>query len=147
MPATTPEKMDIHAFHALAALELYDAQLKLVLQDAPEPGRRHLLGERLAALRRCCAGYAGLTVPWLDLMISHFELLERLGPAARPRAEADEEPLAQATLRHQACQRELALACRRKLQAATFVGTHESVSRTRRAARAQAGASEAGNAS
>jgi hypothetical protein len=147
MPDTKPEKIEIHAFRALAALELYEAQLKLVLQDRPEPGSSHLLRERLAALRRCCAGYAGLTVPWLDLMISHFDLLERLDPAARARVEADEERLAQAGRRHEACLRELALACRRNLQVRPLVGTHESVSRTRRAARAQAGAGQAPNAS
>jgi hypothetical protein len=145
MPATRPEKMDIQAFRALAAPELYEAQLKMVLQDLPEPGTRHRLREGLAALRRCCAGCAGLTVPWLDLMISHFALLERLDAGARPRAPIDEERIAQATRRHQACLRGLASACRRKLLTRAVVGTRESVSRNRRAARAQAGAIDAGN--
>jgi hypothetical protein len=139
--------VDIHAFRALAALELYEAQLKLLLQDRAEPGRRHAVREHMTALRRCCAGCAGLTVPWLDLMISHFEQLERLDEGARPRTDAGEEALAQATRRHQACVRELALACRSKMQARTVVGTRESVSRTRRAARAQADAGAPGNAS
>lgn len=146
-PATRPAAMDIHAFRALAALELYEAQLKALLQDRDEPGRRHRLHENMAALRRCCAGCAGLTVPWLDLMISHFELLERLDEGARPCTDADDAAVAQATRRHQACLRELALACRRKMQARTVVGTRESVSRTRRAARAQAEAGGARDAS
>jgi hypothetical protein len=139
--------VDTHAFRALAALELYEAQLKLLLQDRSEAGGRCRLRENMAALRRCCAGCAGLTVPWLDLMISHFELLERLDEGARPRTEAGDEALAQATRRHQACLRELDIACRRKMQVRTVVGTRESVSRTRRAARAQADAGAAGNAS
>lgn len=144
MPATRPEKMEIHAFRALAALELYEAQLKLALQDGPQPGQRYRLQERLAALRRCCAGCAGLTVPWLDLMISHFELLQWLDEGMRPHAGADESGLVQAMRRHQGCLRELALACRRKMQVRPVVGTRESLSRIRRAARAQAG--EARNA-
>lgn len=149
MPATMrakKETMEIHAFRALAALEVYETQLKLLLQGRAAPGWRHRLQEDMAALRRCCAGCAGLTVPWLDLMISHFELLERLDAGLRPCADADEAALAQATRRHQACLRELALACRRAMQARTVVGTRESVSRTRRAARAQEAAGAARNA-
>jgi hypothetical protein len=149
MPATRreiKEKVDIHAFRALAALELYEGQLKLLLQGRASPGWRHRLHEDMAALRRCCAGCAGLTVPWLDLMISHFELLERMDERMRPHADADEAALAQAIRRHQACLRELALACRRSMQVRTIVGTRESVSRTRRAARAQEGAGVARNA-
>lgn len=138
---------DIHAFRALAVLELYEAQLKVLLHDRGEPGMRHRLHEHMAELRRCCAGCVGLTVPWLDLMISHFELLERLDEVARPRTDADGQALAQSTRRHQACVRELAVACRRKVQVRTLVGTRESVSRTRRAARAQADAGDARNAS
>ncbi|MBK6007329.1 hypothetical protein JJB11_14605 [Ramlibacter ginsenosidimutans] len=141
-PAST---VDIRAFRALAALELYEAQLKVLLHDPAEPGRRHRLREHMAELRRCCAGCAGLTVPWLDLMISHHELLERLDEGPRPRTDDHEQALARATRRHQACLRELAVACRRKMQARTLVGTRESVSRTRRAAQADAG--DARNAS
>lgn len=139
--------VDIHAFRALAALELYEAQLKLLLHDGAEPGSRYRLRENMAALRRCCAGCAGLTVPWLDLMISHFELLERLGEGARPRTESGEQALLQATRRHQACVRELAQACRAKMKARRVVGTGDSVSRTRRAARGQADAGDARSAS
>lgn len=143
-PAST---VDIHAFGALAALELYEAQLAALLQDRPAAGRRHRLREHMAALRHCCAGCAGLTVPWLDLMIAHFELLQRLDEGARPCTDADREALALAARRHQACLRELALACRRKMQVRTVVGTRESVSRSRRAARAQADAGDACDAS
>jgi hypothetical protein len=129
MPAIRVQPLSIQAFRALAALEAYEARVEWWLAGPPErvASGMHV---HLQRLRRCCGGCASLTVPWLALMICHFELLALLeSPGATGKR------LAQLAARHRLCVRELALACRHHLVHRQRLVTTGSAARERRAIR------------
>lgn len=130
MPARRVQQLSIHAFRALAALEAYEALVESWLAGAPG-GVGSDMHVYLQRLQRCCDGCAGLTVPWLALMICHFELgaaLQDPGPGA--------ERLAQLTAKHRLCVRQLTLACRHHLLHRQWRPAAGSPARGRRALRA-----------
>jgi len=109
MPSIRVAPPSTQAFRALAALEVYEAQVASWLED-PREGMRCGMQVHLSRLRRCCDGCGGLTVPWLALMIAHCELLHGV-----ENPQGTRKSLAQLAATHRLCVRELTLACRRHL--------------------------------
>ena len=127
MTATQGRAADIHAFAVLAELEIYEERVEnVLLHPCPALDRLEVRGH-LARMRRSCAASGDFTVPWLALMISHFELLACADARGGQPAAVSEARLQEALARHDDCVRQLAAACRRLLRHQAPVPAAESV--------------------
>jgi len=136
MAAMQTRATDIHAFAAIAELEVYEARINSYVRYPQERGGKNEVSRHFERLRISCARCAELTVPWLGLMISHCELLARVDEHWD--AERGEHGARAVLSRHDACVQQLALACRRLLQRQPSAPGQSAPSQRRRARRVTA---------
>jgi hypothetical protein len=82
------------AFQLAAALDAYEQDVSALVATSFDPERYRRVSRHMDAMRMYAAALPSLSVPWVELMIRHFELTHALWRAQKDPAAAGElDPL------------------------------------------------------
>jgi len=73
-----------------AALEAYEAEVEHIISPHPDPETYQRVRHRLDEMRRYSAALPSLSVAWVELLITHFELTQDLWRSQQGQLEWDE---------------------------------------------------------
>ena len=99
------------AFQLAAALDAYEIEVAEMLRAPEDLDLYQRVSRRMDEMRRYAAALPILSVPWVEVLICHFELTHCLWRAQQNRGVDDNREVLHARLRH-ACERLSALCVR-----------------------------------
>ena len=73
-----------------AALQAYEAEVENIIAPNPDPETYQRVRERLDEMRRYSSSLPTLSVAWVELLISHFELTHDLWRSQQGKLDWDE---------------------------------------------------------
>lgn len=78
MSASQAPALSAIAFQLAAALDVYEQDVALLVRAPLDPELYHRVSGHMDRMRMYAAALPGLAVPWVELMIRHFELTHGL---------------------------------------------------------------------
>lgn len=78
MSASQASALTPIAFQLAAAIECYDAQVERMVRHPIDPELYQSVAQRMDEMRMYAASLPRLSVPWVEVMIRHFELTHGL---------------------------------------------------------------------
>jgi hypothetical protein len=115
MSASQASALDVISFQLAAALDTYDQDLEEMVETWLDMDLYGKVSDEIEEIRRYSAALPQLSVPWVELLIAHGELVHSLWRLRFQEVESDRERLAEVRDRHTACVRSLKARCVRML--------------------------------
>lgn len=119
MSASGSPELDAIAFQLVAALEKYDEDAGRMVDTWLDMELYRSVSDQIEQIRLYSAALPRLSVPWVELLIAHAELVHSLWRLRFQHVEADRVRLEEVRARHSHCVAVLRSRCVRLLTAET----------------------------
>jgi len=111
MSASQASALDEISFQLAATLDTYDHDVAKMVETWLDMELYRTVSDEIEEIRRYSAALPQLSVPWVELLIAHGELVHSLWRLRFQEVESDRERLAEVRDRHTACVRSLKMRC------------------------------------